>query len=212
MQWLWNLNLIHFFNFYLGIAFLASTYVRVSQYRAILSLVRSIPGRWPKLFQLITRHSHLFLTWATILPAALAFAVFAMNMLASRLIWPQVDLTLAELLERWAVLPVILPLGLFMVLIDGYATFSVGEVDRQMMQQYFDQAEYWLRSWTAPVVRIFTFGYVNPRQMVAVEVRNALLEASRLINSTLWWVTAQVSLRIAFGLSLWLTYAWIQHS
>ena len=40
-----------------------------------------------------------------------------------------------------------------------------------MLEKYFDQAEYWLRPWTAPVVRVFTFGYINPRQMVATEVR-----------------------------------------
>jgi hypothetical protein len=210
MQWIWELNLIHFFNFYLGMAFLASTYMRVTQYRAIVSLVRSVPGRWPRLFQLVTRHGRVFLTWSTILPAVLAFALFAINMLASRLVWPQVDLTIAGLLEHAAALPIVVLLGLVMLGVDGYATFRVGEVDRQMMQQYFDQAEYWLRSWTAPVVRIFTLGYINPRQMVAVEVSKALLEASKLFNSTLWWVSVQISLRVAFGLSLWLTYAWTQ--
>ena len=91
--------------------------------------------------------------------------------------------------------------------VDIYATVVVAEVDRTEMEKYFDQAEYWLKSWTAPVVRVFTFGFINPRQMVAVEVRNALEEATRLLNSTLWWVSAQVTLRIAYGLSLWLTYA-----
>lgn len=207
MQWLWNLNLIHFFNFYLGLAFLAGTYLRVTQYRAVVALARSVPGRWPRLFQLVTRHGRVFLTWATILPAVLAFALFAINLLASRLVWPQVDLTLAELFERVTVVPVVLVLGLAMLGVDGYATFRVGEIDRRLMEQYFDQAEYWLRSWTAPVVRVFTLGYINPRQMVAVEVRKALLEASQLINSTLWWVSVQISLRVAFGLSLWLSYA-----
>jgi hypothetical protein len=95
-----------------------------------------------------------------------------------------------------------------MLAVDLYATFTVGEFDRNMMQKYLDQAEYWLRSWSAPVVRVFTLGFVNPRQMVAVEVRKALVEASRLINSTLWWGSAQVSLRVVYGLTLWLTYAW----
>ena len=207
MQRLWELNLIHFFNFYLGLAFLASTTLRINQYRAILALVRAFPGRWPRLFQLMTRHRHVFLTWSTILPAALAFAVFALNLLASRLAWPSVNLTAAGLFEHLAALPAVAALGLAMLAVDGYATFRVGEVDRELMQRYFDQAEYWLRSWTAPVVRVFTLGYVNPRQMVATEVRNALLEASQLINSTLWWVTVQTGLRVAFGLSLWLTYA-----
>jgi len=59
---------------------------------------------------------------------------------------------------------------------------------------------------TAPVVRAFTLGYVNPRQMVAVEVRNALTDASGLLHSTLWWMAWQAGLRIACGASLWLAY------
>lgn len=210
MNWLWSLDLIHFFNFYLGIAFLASSYMRVNQYRSILGLVRAVPGRWPKLFELIRRHGNIFLTWSTVLPAILAFCLFSLNMLASRLVWPSVDLTVARLLEHRVIFALVLPLGVMMLCVDWYATFTVGEVDRAMVQQYFDQAEYWLGSWTAPVVHFFTLGRINPRQMVAVEVQKALLEASRLINTTLWWVIAQVGLRMAFGLALWLTYAWIQ--
>jgi hypothetical protein len=43
--------------------------------------------------------------------------------------------------------------------------------------------------------------------MVAVEVRAALVSASKLLNGTVWWVITQTGLRITFGLSLWLTYA-----
>jgi hypothetical protein len=50
-------------------------------------------------------------------------------------------------------------------------------------------------------------GRINPRLMVAVEVRTALLSSSRMLNSTLWWVVIQAGLRIAFGLSLWASYA-----
>ena len=75
------------------------------------------------------------------------------------------------------------------------------------MENYFDQAEYWLRSKTAHVVRVFTLGYINPRKMVAEEVRKSLIDASNLLNSTLWWVNVQMGLRFSFGLSLWLTWA-----
>jgi hypothetical protein len=43
--------------------------------------------------------------------------------------------------------------------------------------------------------------------MVNEEVRKALIDVSRSINSTMWWVAAQTGLRIAYGLSLWLTFA-----
>jgi len=46
--------------------------------------------------------------------------------------------------------------------------------------------------------------------MVSVEVQKALIEASKLINTTFWWVSAQTGLRVAFGLALWVIYAWNQ--
>jgi len=206
MDAIWNVNLIHLFNFYLGLTFFLSTYLRWNQYHSVLSLVRAVPGRWPRLLQLVKQHGNVFLTWSTILPAALAFLLFAINLIASRWLWPHVALTPAGVLQHPLALPAILCLGLIMLCVDGYATFTVGRIDSALMEEYFDQAEYWLRPWTAPVVRVFTFGYINPRKMVTGEVRKALLETSRLMNSTLWWVIAQIGFRVAFGLSLWITY------
>jgi hypothetical protein len=203
-----QLNLIHLFEFYLAVVFLVSTSVRIQHYRSILALVRAVPGRWPRLFNLVRGHGNIFLTWGTVLPAILAFSLLLVHTLACRLVWPQANLTLGYVGDHLLAAPVIALLGAAMLSVDWYATFTFGKIDRELMQRYFDQAEYWLRSWTAPVVHIFTLGYINPRRMVAVEVRKALIEASRLMNSTLWWVSLQVSCRVAFGLSLWLTYAW----
>jgi hypothetical protein len=203
-----HINLIRLFDFYLAVAFLVSTSLRVSRYLSIIALVRAVPGRWPHLFNLVKEHGTIFLSWTTVLPGILAFTLSVIHMAACRLVWPQANLTLGDLLVHWQALPIVLVLGGMMLGVDWYATFNFGSLDRELLQKYFDQAEYWLRSWTAPVVRIFTLGYINPRQMVTVEVRKALIEASRLINTTLWWVTVQVGLRVAFGLSLWLTFAW----
>jgi hypothetical protein len=79
-------------------------------------------------------------------------------------------------------------------------------VDRGEVEKYFDQAEFWLRSWAAPVVRTVTFGFINPRRMVAVEVQTALVGASKVLNTNLWWIVLQTALRVGYGLSLWLTY------
>lgn len=208
-----DLNLIHLFNFYLWVIFLVSTYRRIGQYRSILALVRAVPGRWPRLFQLVRGHGRIFLTWATILPGALALTLTVVQTLASYWLWPEAGrpphgLTLGRLEIHPPFLVAAALLALLMIAVDVYATATAGEVDRELMMKYFDQAEYWLRSWTAPVVRLFTLGMVHPRRMVAVEVQKALVEASRLINSALWWVSLQLSLRVAFGLSLWLAYAW----
>jgi len=138
----------------------------------------------------------------------LALGLYLLNTLAYRLLWPHASLTAGMLRDLGIGAFIFLLVGSAMLGVDLYATFIVGEIDRVQMEQYFDEAEYWLRSWVAPVVQVFTLGYVNPRRMVAVEVRKALLEASRLLNTTLWWVIVQVSLRMAFGLALWLTWAW----
>jgi hypothetical protein len=203
-----TLDCIRLFDFYLAFAFLLSILMRARQYEAIIRLVRALPGRWPKLLNLVRQHHTIFLTWATVMPAVLALGLYLINTLAYRFVLHRADsLTLDRLTQMPAAWPVLLVLGLGMLGVDIYATFTVGKIDRPMLEKYFDQAEYWLRSWAAPVVHMFTLGYVNPRKMVALEVQKALVEASRLLNTSLWWTNVQVGLRIAFGVSLWLTWA-----
>jgi len=218
-----NLNLIRLFDFYLAALFLLSTYMRYQQYEAIIRLVRALPDRWPRLLGLIREHHAIFLTWETVFPGLVALGLTLMNMLACRLLWPHASVTIASLwgvkdelgeaggssfiLHPSSFTIVVAALGLAMLCVDLYATFKVGHVDRVQLESYFDQAEYWLRSWVTPVVHIFTLGYINPRKMVSGEVRKALVQASKQLNTTLWWVSLQVTLRIAYGLSLWLSFA-----
>jgi hypothetical protein len=180
---------------------------RVGQYLSIGRLVLTGPGRWPRLLELVKRHQMIFLTWSTLLPGLVALSLSLMQLYASRQVWPQARLTAGELAGHWLALAVVLPLGLAMVALDLYGVVVVGRFDRAEMEKYFDQAEYWLRSRAATVVRVFTFGFVNPRRLVADEVQKALVAASQLLNTTLWWMSVQVSLRIAFGLAVWVTWA-----
>jgi hypothetical protein len=207
MAQFFDLNLIRVFDFYLASLFLISIFMRLRQYEAVVRLVRAVPERWPNLMQLVRRHHNLFLTWTTILPGLLALLLTIINSLACRLIWPHADLSLNDLSHMLLAELLVGVTGVGMLVVDFYATFTVGKLDRPLMEGYFDQAEYWLRSWAAPVVRVFTLGYVNPRRMVHEEVRKSLLMASKLLNSTLWWVTVQVGVRIVFGLTIWLTWA-----
>jgi hypothetical protein len=210
MSGLAHLDLIRFLDFYLMFTFLAATVRRIGQYLSIGRLVVTGPGRWPRLLELVKQHRMVFLTWSTILPALLALLLSVVQLLASQKLWPQAQLTAGELAEHWWAVAVVVPLGVAMLALDLYGIVVIGRFDRAEMEKYFDQAEYWLRSRTATVVRVFTFGYVNPRRMVADEVRKALVAASELLNTSLWWTTRQVALRIAFGLSLWLTWALTQ--
>ncbi|MCI0457072.1 MAG: hypothetical protein L0Z62_08840 [Gemmataceae bacterium] len=202
-----HLDLIRFLDFYLMLTFLAGTVRRIGQYLSIGRLVVGVPSRWPRLLELVKQYRMIFLTWSTVLPALLWLALSVVQLIASREVWPQARLTVGELEEHGWALALVLPVALLTFALDLYGILFVGTFDHKQMEQYFDQAEYWLRSKTATVVKVFTLGFVNPRRMVAEEVQKALVSASQLLNTTLWWVSVQISLRVAFGLSLWLTWA-----
>jgi hypothetical protein len=207
-----HFNLFYFLDFYFTLMFLVGTYRRFNQYQNIGKLALSGPTRWPKLLRLIHDHHAIFLTWTTLLPMVLALSLSVVQLIASRVIWPDAGkpphgLTLGVLVHYWPVLILIAPLALAMFGIDLYFLIRVASFDRGQLEKYFDQAEYWLGSNTAHVVRAVTFGYINPRRMVAEEVRKALVSAGDLLNASLWWWNLQIALRFCFGLSLWLTWA-----
>jgi hypothetical protein len=207
MNRLWDLDLIRFFEFYLALVFVLNTVLRLRQYFAVLALLRAMPGRWPRLLQLIRQQHGIFLTRETFAPTLVTLALLLVYEAAIHLVWPHARLTLAGLFALRPAVPIVVISGLAMLALDFYIAMDVGKIDRAQTEKYFDQAEYWLRSWTAPVVRVFTFGFIDPRQMVSVEVHKALLELKRLLHSTLWWVSLQTGLRIAFGVAVWVTFA-----
>ena len=211
MAGLWNVNLIHLFDFYLAVMLVLSIYRRFGQYEAIVRLVWAVPGHWPNLLGLIKQHHTIFLTWTTVLPAVLALTLTIIQVLASRVLWSHAALTPADVANDWLAWPFLGVFGVGMLAVDLYFILDVSEINRADIAKYFDEAEYWLRSWKAPVVHFFTLGRISPRKVVAVEVQKALVEASQTINVNLWWVVLQVFLRVGFGLSLWLTWALARH-
>lgn len=208
----WSLNLIHFLDFYFAFMFLASMWRRFGQYQSVARFIIALPGRWPHLLNLVSEYRTLFWTWSMILPALFALGLTLAQTIASRFVFPSAGnpedaLTIGRLVEYWPALIVVAPLGLAMFAFDLYTLYLVGQFDRHALEPYLDQAEFWLRSRTAHVVRVVTFGWVNPRKMVAVEVEKALVSVGDMLNFSLWWVAVQMGLRVAFGVSLWLTWA-----
>lgn len=215
MVWLDELRPIRLFSFYLALLFFIGTGLRWRQYHAIISLVSRLRTRWPNLTGLVLSHRHIFLTWNTFLPLILTLSVFLVNSFFGHFVWPTADqFTVADLRVIWPALYPVLLFGACMVIFDLWGLALVGQIDLKETESYFDLAETWLRGWRAPVVRALSLGYVNPRQMVNDQVRAALLEGSKLLHTSLWWMTAQTFWRIVFGLSLWLSYAlqgWLRH-
>ncbi|MBV8087590.1 MAG: hypothetical protein JO247_22505, partial [Chloroflexi bacterium] len=198
-----ELHPIPLFDLYLSLVFLLGVVLRLRQYRTILGIVRAVPSRWPKLYVLVKQHSSIFLTWDTVWPLLTTLGLFVGQMIASSLLWEKTDLTSGQLIEAWPLLPLVAVCAAAMILFDIGGVLATGTVNRADVEKSLDQAEYWLRSWAAPVVRVFTLGYVNPRRLVTEEIRKALTEASKGLTSGLWWSSRQTALRLACGLSLW---------
>ncbi len=207
MQEVLDLNLIHLFTFYLAAAFLLSTVRRLRQYHDIAQLALAAPNRWPRVLEQIKGHWIMFLTWTTFRPAAIALGLLLAQMICSRMIWPTATLTIRELLDEWWVTALVLLFLVAMISVDLYFIIRVGALDRSETENYLDEAEHWLTSWRAPLIKTITLGYINPRQMVYVEVKKAVEEGRGLLHRTLWWVSAQAGLRTAYGLLLWLAWA-----
>lgn len=202
-----RLNLIHLFTFYLAAVFLVSTMRRLRQYHDVAQLVFAAPGRWPRVVRQMKQHWIVFLTWTTLRPAALAIGLLLAQTICSRLIWPTAMLTLRDLWDVWWMTPAVLTAAALMLGVDGYFVIRVGSVGRRETEAYLDEAEHWLGSWKAPLIQAVTFGYINPRQMVSVEVRKAMEDGNGLLQWALWWLSAQAGLRLLYGLTLWVAWA-----
>jgi hypothetical protein len=216
MSWLLHIHPLRLFNFYLALVFVLTTLLNIHDYRHMVAVARSLPGRWPRLFELLKYHSHIFLNWRTVAPLFMSLGLLLVQLLVTHAVAPGADekLTIDYLLSIWPVLPVLVITSTAMIIVDVYANWPVLPFDRVAVEKQFDQAEFWLRSWTAPIVHVLSFGTINPRSLVAAEVYTSLLEASKLLNRTLWWTAWQAAFRICCGLSLWLTYAlsdWLHH-
>ena len=210
MSWLNSLstlNLIDVFNYYLMLAVVVGTVIRIRNYRAILGVIFTFSHRWPKLLVLAKQHRIVFLRWPTLLPIGLTFALMLGNMLASHFIWSQAKVTFSDLRSHGLSLLAVTITGGLMLFLDGKAVFGFGRFDRAALELSLDKAEHWLQSWQAPVLRFVTLGLINPRKVVNAQVLDAITNASLAVNGQMWRWSLQIGMRATFSLALWMTWA-----
>jgi hypothetical protein len=200
-------NLIRVFDFYLACMAVFSFLRRYNVYRDTLILLVAVRGRWPRLADRMRQHKSELLNWPTFRPAAFALVLMTVQLIASRLLWPDAALRVADLFDPWWQLVPFLFGLLPMVLIDGYFLLRVGTFDRAGTEKYLDMAEKWTGTWKARVVRVATFGRVDPDRMVDEELKKGLRQIGETVNWSMWWVTAQAGARLACGLVIWLLWA-----
>ncbi|MBY0459554.1 MAG: hypothetical protein K2V38_19715, partial [Gemmataceae bacterium] len=200
------INLIRVFDFYVTLMFLISLIRRWDVYVNAVRIVIGVRGRWPKLIARLGEHRSLILNWSFFRPAILALALTALQLIASRLVFPLAVLTGDQLREEWWWVPIVCVPLVPMLAVDVYFVVRVGKFDHDETVKYFDQAETWL-GWKGPVVRALTLGLVDPQRMVDDEVRKSLQDYRGTLNASLWWVSVQIGLRLVFGLTLWTLWA-----
>jgi len=200
-------NLIRVFDFYLAVMALFSLLRRYAVYRDTVLLAVAVRGRWPRLAERMKRHHGELVNWPTLRPLILAVTLFVAQTVASRLLWPQATLRVADLFDPWWRPAVLLSGGLPMVLIDGYFLLRVGAFDRAETEKYLDTAEKWTGTLKARAVRVVTLGRVDPDRMVDEEVRKGLRQLGRTVNWSMWWVSAQAGARLLCGLTIWILWA-----
>jgi len=199
-------NLIRVFDFYLALMFLISLMRRWKVYYDALRLLLAVRGRWPKLLQRLAEHRSELLNWAFFRPILAALLTMILQLIASRLIWPQAVLTWEQLqAETWLIPLLLLPL-VPMLAVDIYFLIRIGRFDHDETVRYLSLAETWL-GWKGHLVRVATLGLVNPQRMVDTELRKTLRQARTIFSQALWWVSLQATLRITFGLTLWAIWA-----
>jgi hypothetical protein len=206
LEALGSLNLIRCFDWYLLIVLFSGLFMRIVHYREIIGMVWKFSGRWPNLYALIKGHRAVFFSWSTLLPASITLTLWIVHMTACRLLWPQAELSIADLLGWILSLLEVIALGSIMIGFDIYLAFKFVEWDHAEVERALDRAEFWMRSWASNLLRLVTFGKINPRKMVNTEIKKLLEETTKQVNVSLWLMTAQVGVRIAFGLLLWTIY------
>jgi hypothetical protein len=200
------LNLIRVFDFYLALMFLLSLMRRWKVYWDAALVLIAVQGRWPKLLQRLAEHRSELLTWSFFRPSLAALVTLTLQLIASRLVWPQAYVTWEQLSSRWWALIVLLVPLVPMLAVDCYFIIRVGRFDHDETVEYLSLAETWL-GWKGRLVRLVTLGIVDPQQMVDSELRRTLQQVRHMMSAALWWVSVQAGCRLLFGLTLWTMWA-----
>lgn len=207
MDSLSDLNLIRLFDFYLVLLFVIGVLRRWGMYKDIFFLSGAAVFRQPNLIKRLSANKDVLMNWQTLLPISLAVLLMVVQFVMSRLIWPEATISIKDCWHKpWTVLLLTL-LYLPMFAVDLYFLFRVSRIDRGEAVKQMKRAEHWLTSWQAPLIKVATFGKIDPRKMVDDQLRSGLSWFGELLSWSMWWIVIQIGLRLAFGITLWVLWA-----
>jgi hypothetical protein len=198
-------NIIRLFDFYLALMLVIGLWRRRRVYWDSIRLIVSTLGRRRRLLGRVGDHKHLLLSQDVIRPFLIVGGLILVQWICSRLIWPHAVIRMDEVAAVWWRLLVLIAAFIPMFAVDLYFLIRVGRIDRGETEKYLNQAETWL-GWRAPLVRVATLGFVNPRSMVDAELKKGLEQLGKTASWAMNWAATQAALRLTFGLVIWLLW------
>jgi hypothetical protein len=207
MNALLDANLIRLFDFYLLMMFVIGLLRRWAIYRDISILAGAAILRRPNIVKQLGANRDLLITRQILFPILMAVGLMAIQFVLSRLIWPTANITFRDESTSWWRVTLLILFFVPMLTVDVYFLVQVGRIDRTEAIKQLNRAEYWLTNWKGTAIKWATIGYVDPKKMVDNQLREGLTWFGSLVAWSMWWVVVQVALRVAFGLTVWLLWA-----
>lgn len=182
------------FEYYL-LATFALGLVQLRHHLALYRLVLRTPGRWPKLYDVIKADLGELITWPTVLIVGLMWSAWLVHTLLRRMLWPSAAVSLEDFgAETWLFTIGVLTAAA-MIVLDVRATFRVVRFRKPRMTWIIDLTELGLKSKVLPV-----------RWYVQWRLRAKVVRSLPIVHRWMWKRTAEISTRLVFGATLWVTW------
>lgn len=166
-------------------------------------------GRWPRVGRLLAGHVEILLGPRMLAPVLAYACVFMINAVARTFLFPEVDLSLADLAANPLLVVPIAPIGALMVTRDLSALRSTTEFDDRRAERALDLAE-------AVLVAVEHGDRLLPeRRRGALHARivkplsRAGIEVSFVPDANRWLgqLAVQTGIKLLFGACVWMTWA-----
>ena len=204
------LDVLSLYQIYLIVVVIAAVWLRFASWRDLLVFAKKFPTRWPKMLKTILKERWALLTWSTLAPLIVAILAAATHTFFNQFWWSEAELPVGTLFQYPAFLLLLLPLAMAMLYFDFQALTKSSSVSTEELEKQLDRGELAMSKPVHWGVRLMTFGFVNTNEIVEHEVAESLEKQTVVIEQQMKGWLGRSAVRIAFGISCWFAWAYIQ--
>lgn len=202
-------DLLVWYEAYLLILVVATVALRFRVWRDFATIACQFPDRWPRLFGVIIEHKHLLLNRSTVLPIAMAVSLAAIHTICRHWLLSDAELSVASVVQIPPALLLLACCGGYMLYLDYRVLQRSTPFRRAELEKRFNRGELALAKSVDWTVRICTFGFVSSTKIVEEQVEEALEEECAAVEEQMKGWLGRTMVRLAFGMSCWLSWAFL---